>query len=399
MAKYRVFYILMLLGLTVLTVCYQSELTFILLASFAAMPVVTLILLIISFLCVKITVTPPSAIVQKTQSLTAELTVKNRFIMPLAPVRIFGMFQDDKSTRPERKQILLSVPPFKKVTLSFGGGFKYRGQYFLGAERAEFVDLLKIWRLSKRLKPSVSVIVLPRRIDISSPSDTADSDLEHFLSRFSAYEKNNFSSIREYREGDTLRSVHWKLSAKSDQLIVREFEQNVSSNAVIFCDLSGNSDNADIMAGQIDTAIETALAITKACISEGNTAVNAWYSAEESKAVSCISDNTADYERQYYLYSVAKAHSGEAFCNTIRELADLCGGSETVYIITSRIDGSFAAMLKESNIALNTVKILAVNCQSDSAADYLREDAQVRIFDIDEENLEKSIERAVGSKS
>lgn len=95
MTKYRLVYLLALLGLTVLTVCYQSRLSVILLLTFAAMPVVTLILLLISFFCIKITVVPTNAVVQKSQSLTAELMVTNRFIMPLAPVRIFGMFQDE----------------------------------------------------------------------------------------------------------------------------------------------------------------------------------------------------------------------------------------------------------------------------------------------------------------
>lgn len=400
MTKYRLVYLLALLGLAVLTICYQSRLSVILLLTFAAMPVVTLMLLLISFLCVKITVVPSNAVVQKNQSLTAELRVTNRFIIPLAPVRIFGMFQDDKNIRLERKQILLSVPPLKTVNLSFGGAFRYRGQYFIGAERAEFVDLLKIWRITKHLTPSSSVVVLPRRLELSNSADAADSDMEHFLSRFSAYEKNSFSSIREYREGDSLRAVHWKLSAKSEELIVRELEQNVSSNAVIFCDLSGNSDISDISMGQVDTAIETALAITKACISEGNTAVNVWFSADEQKAVSCISDTTADYERQFYLYSVAKNHDADIFSRIAGEFADLCSGSETVYIITSRIDEALAENLKASGINLRSVKLLSVCCPLSSTAEYLRADTLAQVYEISEDNLVKSIETAIhGSKS
>lgn len=34
--------------------------------------------------------------------------------------------------------------------------------------------------------------------------------------------------LREYREGDTLQSIHWKLSGKMHQLIVREFGRPVN---------------------------------------------------------------------------------------------------------------------------------------------------------------------------
>jgi uncharacterized protein (DUF58 family) len=44
--------------------------------------------------------------------------------------------------------------------------------------------------------------------------------------------------IREYIEGDRLSLLHWKASAKRNQLVTKEFEQQTSKNAVLF--LNGN---------------------------------------------------------------------------------------------------------------------------------------------------------------
>lgn len=392
MNKYRATYIFFIAALIIFAFGYQSRLSIVLLAAFVALPIVTLILLLISFLTCKISVAPQSIVVQKTQSFSVELKITNRFIIPLAPVRIFGMFQDEKDIRLEKKQVLMSIPPFKSKTISFGGSLKYRGEYFLGIERAEFYDLLKIWRFTKRFKPSARVVVIPRKLDVKSGTDTADSDIEHIMSRFSAYEKNSFSSIREYREGDSLRSVHWKLSAKQEELIVRELEQNMSSNAVIFCDLSGNAENNDIRCGQTDTAIETALAVTKACISESNTAVNVWYSEQNN---SCISESIEDYERLFYMYSIAEADKNNDFTQTINAFTDYCKGSETIYIITSRIDEKLAECLKMAEIDMSRVKILAVNCGITNTAEYLAAETGAIICEIDENNLIFSIENAI----
>lgn len=40
--------------------------------------------------------------------------------------------------------------------------------------------------------------------------------------------------VREYRPGDRLQRIHWKLSAKSDGLLVREDSQPLAC-AVVFC--------------------------------------------------------------------------------------------------------------------------------------------------------------------
>ncbi len=40
----------------------------------------------------------------------------------------------------------------------------------------------------------------------------------------------NFFSTREYREGDSLNRINWKLSLKSDQIIVNEFESNINAS-------------------------------------------------------------------------------------------------------------------------------------------------------------------------
>lgn len=44
--------------------------------------------------------------------------------------------------------------------------------------------------------------------------------------------------IRPYREGDRLRSIHWKLSARADDLIVREFAHTVQSMGALIVDVS-----------------------------------------------------------------------------------------------------------------------------------------------------------------
>lgn len=51
--------------------------------------------------------------------------------------------------------------------------------------------------------------------------------------------------LREYRPGDPLRSVHWKLSSKWDELIVREREESRAPLPLLTLELSGEPDRLD----------------------------------------------------------------------------------------------------------------------------------------------------------
>ncbi|WP_224267857.1 DUF58 domain-containing protein [Haloprofundus salinisoli] len=60
-------------------------------------------------------------------------------------------------------------------------------------------------------------------------------------------DRDEFSSIREYRHGDALRDVHWRSSAKRDDLIVTQYSADEERRAVTLT-AGGQSERADAMA-------------------------------------------------------------------------------------------------------------------------------------------------------
>jgi uncharacterized protein (DUF58 family) len=62
------------------------------------------------------------------------------------------------------------------------------------------------------------------------------SDGEQYDPHVSGDDPSEVFKLREYRKGDRLNRIHWKLSAKSDNLIVAELSMPVGCNVVIFLD-------------------------------------------------------------------------------------------------------------------------------------------------------------------
>lgn len=63
--------------------------------------------------------------------------------------------------------------------------------------------------------------------------------------------------IREYRPGDILRSVHWKLSAKTDELLVREAVEPFCRMLAVTVDRPRDPDAADAVYDALDWVLRT----------------------------------------------------------------------------------------------------------------------------------------------
>ena len=50
-----------------------------------------------------------------------------------------------------------------------------------------------------------------------------------------------FFGLRDYRPGDSIRSIHWRSSAKRNELVVRQFERQEDFELSVLLDLSGSS--------------------------------------------------------------------------------------------------------------------------------------------------------------
>lgn len=112
----------------------------------------------------------------------------------------------------------------------------YRGIYQVGVERLVLTDALGLFR---RELTDFS----PRRVTVYPSYDPAyDLELLNQPERiarqkdFYNEDYSQVSDVREYQSADDLRRVHWKLSAKKGNLMVKNYETLETSRTVVFLD-------------------------------------------------------------------------------------------------------------------------------------------------------------------
>ncbi|TYQ15508.1 UNVERIFIED_CONTAM: uncharacterized protein (DUF58 family) [Acetivibrio alkalicellulosi] len=134
-----------------------------------------------------------------------------------------------------------SLPPFKKKTFEFSAKPKYRGEYSIGINSIEFEDYLGILKL--KYKPNFAKIikVYPQIIKLDRLDlKTIYLSEAHSVTNPKSESSHIVSDIRNYVYGDSIKRIHWKLSSKMNELLVKNFESTSKANSVIILDLMKN---------------------------------------------------------------------------------------------------------------------------------------------------------------
>ena len=111
-------------------------------------------------------------------------------------------------------------------------------------------DYLGLFRLPLRLRETRLVLVRPMaQLPAQLP------DMSRYLCNITrpkpggGYSENH--ELRQYRPGDNLQQIHWKLSAKTGELIIREPMEAQQNAALLTMELSGEPEVLDKKLGQL----------------------------------------------------------------------------------------------------------------------------------------------------
>ena len=122
-------------------------------------------------------------------------------------------------------------------------------------------------RRTRRIRTSFTVV--PHWVELTSfpilePS-SSPSEVLHERARTGAGEE--YLGVREYRPGDPLRAVHWRTTARAGKLIVREYQQEVSSTVGL---VVAGADHGDGPTSSFESLVSAAASIGIYALSTGH---------------------------------------------------------------------------------------------------------------------------------
>lgn len=176
------------------------------------------------------------------QNAESHLTIHNNSLLPKIDLEVY-----QRSEVPGHGvSRIVSLSPHRTITWTDKFLCERRGRYNLGPTTIVGSDLLGIFQRSKDSGDLHPVTVYPAPVELPNFAiPPADLPGEGRYRRRTHFVTPNASSVREYSFGDGFNRIHWPSSAKTGQLMVKEFELDPASEIWLMLDL-----HADAQAGE-----------------------------------------------------------------------------------------------------------------------------------------------------
>ncbi len=184
------------------------------------------------------------------------MQIRHKGRIPVAPV----LLRLPSMSGEKEREIRLRDMPGRIQSLRMPIHASHVGVYRSGISSCTVEDLLGIF--SRTIRPEATAFdltVLPQTFE-TDPLKMAPGDPGSEIMARATEDLNAPSDIRAYQPGDAMKKIHWKLSLRKGELIVRKFDEPLMQDVLILTDCSrpqtpGNPETeADIRDAVIETS-------------------------------------------------------------------------------------------------------------------------------------------------
>lgn len=186
-----------------------------------------------------------SAAAEKGQSVPGVVRLTNGGVLPLPRVALRLTCRNLRTGEEIAQEIALSLLPKETREAAFRLDCPHCGSVRLEAAEIMVYDLFGLARRKEPCTADTEFTVLPTLFQpeiLLGNSAAALPDSDVYAADHPGNDPGETFAVREYVPGDVLRKIHWKLSEKTDRLMVREFGLPVVNEVLLLLETAGSTD-------------------------------------------------------------------------------------------------------------------------------------------------------------
>ena len=172
------------------------------------------------------------------------LQISNRWPWPAWGLSLIRGFALNASHETSEGVSLARVPALSTVEYSWPFIPASRGLYPLCTPELETAFPFGLLRFGCKAKVDGRLIVWPTTVNLSGLPDTEETRGDDSLAERRAGDFGDMLGTRPFREGDSLRRIHWAQTARQRQLIVCERQAMETTSVMVYVDLDPASHTA-----------------------------------------------------------------------------------------------------------------------------------------------------------
>lgn len=204
--------------------------------------------------------------VTKGQAARVKLTIKNTGLLPYPLVRVRLGYENLLTGEGNAEDIFTSIGPRQTKEVEVFLKSRYCGTMRLTLAFFNAYDPFGIFGKKHLVEESSQVVVLPDTFHLEvevSEARAKDIDADEYSPYKPGSDMSETFAIREYKEGDSLKSIHWKLTSKMQSLMVKDPSLPIKRSLLILMETSAR-EGEPVLPEVRDALAEAAVSIGQA---------------------------------------------------------------------------------------------------------------------------------------
>jgi len=253
----------------------------------------------------------------------------------------------------------LSITPFTKRRFIFDMECKYRGEYEIGISDIYIEDFLGLIKLKYKIPETLKIIVFPKieHLDKFDLFTTNSSDSQSF-SQGVGEDVNNIKDLRGYSYGDSFKRIHWKLTARNNKLMIKNFQSTSEVNVNIILDLRHNSYTNEINIIIEDKLIEAVVSVLHYYLFKG-ICVNYMFFNEKLEVLRA--SNQVEFEFIYKTLATIAFEQRVSLSDIVKLHYESSTTSTDIIILTSILDVDLYNEIYNAQMSNHTICLIYIS--------------------------------------
>lgn len=250
-----------IIGSSVFASYYGGNISYALFYLTILIPIVAFLYTVYVYFRFKLYQTMGSFLVTKGEWNTYSFVIANEDVITFRNIKV--NFLSDKSTIEDTSQETeYSLLPNESEKLETRIKCNYRGEYYVGVNSVEVSDFLFLFSITYPMNSKIKAYVLPRVVPIEQLGIAPpQNDVKNPMRFSNTAEEELDTEIRKYYPGDSRKRIHWKATARMQELVTRKYQHIPKAEIAIFMDLGTIKDDDLKVVIAEDKIIESVLAI------------------------------------------------------------------------------------------------------------------------------------------
>lgn len=258
MIKTKIIYFFIITGTFLFAILYSDYFPLAIFIITLVLPIILNIIIRIIKNSISLDIKSIDVLQNKNDGIEVKILIKNKSIFPAVNGELKLCYYNKFSGNKEIEYINFPINSKETESIDFKIKSKYCGKLIIEIQSLKIYDYLTFSSVKKKLKKFKEVIVLPQIYDINFSGNSINInslDGEIFSKDKAGDDPSEVFNVREYIEGDKIQRIHWKLSSKVDNVMIKEYSQPIVYDSIIIVEFYESKNNIDTIQGVIETAI------------------------------------------------------------------------------------------------------------------------------------------------